>query len=84
MSTRRAFRRSSGLAPRLPALERSVFRHARPTSVIVTTPNVEHNVRYEFLPAGAMRHRDHRLEWTRAQFHTWVDATAERYGYLEF
>ena len=28
-----------------------------------------------------MRHRDHRLEWTRAKFHTWVVATAERYGY---
>ena len=58
-----------------------MFRHAQPTSAIVTTPNVEHNVRYEFLPAGAMRHRDHRLEWTRAKFHTWVVATAERYGY---
>ena len=32
--------------PRLPALERSVFGAARPTTVVVTTPNVEHNVRY--------------------------------------
>ena len=31
---------------RLPALERAVFGHARPTTVIVTTPNVEYNVRY--------------------------------------
>ena len=37
---------------RLPALERNVFGHARPTSVIVTTPNAEFNVRYEFLDAG--------------------------------
>ena len=67
--------------PRLPALERTVFGHARPTSVVVTTPNVEYNVRYQFLPAGAPRHRDHRFEWTRAQFRTWADAAAATYGY---
>lgn len=66
---------------RLPALERSVFRHAHPTSVIVTTPNAEYNVRYDQLAAGAMRHRDHRFEWTRAQFRTWAEATAGEYGY---
>ena len=41
--------------------------HAAPGTVVVTTPNVEYNVRYEALPAGAMRHRDHRFEWTRAR-----------------
>jgi len=66
---------------RLPALERSVFRHAHPTSVIVTTPNAEYNVRYDQLAPGAMRHRDHRFEWTRAQFRTWAEATAGEYGY---
>ncbi len=50
--------------PRLAALERTVFGHARPGTVIVTTPNVEHNVRFEALPAGTLRHRDHRFEWT--------------------
>jgi predicted kinase len=39
--------------PRLPALVRSVFAHARPTSVLITTPNAEHNVRYAHLPAGS-------------------------------
>ena len=53
--------------PRLEALERTVFGHAAPGTVIVTTPNAEHNVRFETLPAGAMRHRDHRFEWTRAR-----------------
>lgn len=67
--------------PRLPALVRSVFAHARPTSVVVTTPNVEHNVRYEFLPAGAMRHADHRFEWTRMEFRSWADAVASEHGY---
>jgi len=67
--------------PRLPALVRSVFHHARPTSVLVTTPNAEHNVRYPALPAGAMRHRDHRFEWTRRQFQDWAQATAASHGY---
>ncbi len=66
---------------RLPALERSVFAHARPGSVLVTTPNAEHNVRFTSLPAGAMRHRDHRFEWTRAQFRAWAGATAATHGY---
>lgn len=66
---------------RLPALERSVFAHARPTSVLVTTPNVEHNVRYPSIPAGGMRHRDHRFEWTRREFQEWAGATATSYGY---
>jgi len=67
--------------PRLPALERTVFGAARPGSVVVTTPNVEHNVRYPHLPAGTMRHRDHRFEWTRQQFRAWADGVAAMYGY---
>jgi len=67
--------------PRLGALERAVFGHAAPTTVIVTTPNVEHNVRFETLPAGAMRHRDHRFEWTRAEFRAWADHVAGEHGY---
>jgi 3' terminal RNA ribose 2'-O-methyltransferase Hen1 len=66
---------------RLPALERTVFAHARPSTVVVTTPNVEHNVRFPGLPAGAMRHRDHRFEWTRAQFRGWADRVAAAHGY---
>ncbi|SEG07614.1 3' terminal RNA ribose 2'-O-methyltransferase Hen1 [Actinacidiphila yanglinensis] len=67
--------------PRLPALEYAVFGSARPRRVIVTTPNVEYNVRWESLPAGHVRHADHRFEWTRAQFGTWAGEVAERYGY---
>jgi len=66
---------------RLPALERTVFADAAPGTVIVTTPNVEHNVRYENLVAGTMRHRDHRFEWTRAEFTDWASGVAGRYGY---
>ena len=55
--------------------------NARPGVVVVTTPNVEHNVRYAGLPAGAMRHHDHRFEWTRAQFRAWSGAVAAAHGY---
>jgi 3' terminal RNA ribose 2'-O-methyltransferase Hen1 len=67
--------------PRLAALQRVVFGHARPGTVVVTTPNVEYNVRYPGLAAGSMRHRDHRFEWTRAQFRSWADAVAAGHGY---
>ena len=53
---------------RLGQLRAVVFAHARPRTVVVTTPNVEYNVRFETLPAGQLRHRDHRFEWTRAEF----------------
>ncbi|MEU7903699.1 3' terminal RNA ribose 2'-O-methyltransferase Hen1 [Actinoplanes sp. NPDC049118] len=64
---------------RLPALESSVFGHANPATVIVTTPNVEYNVLYEGLTG--MRHSDHRFEWTRAEFQDWAERTAAGHGY---
>ncbi len=67
--------------PRLAALGQAVFGHARPAHVIVTTPNVEYNVRYEGIPSGGSRHGDHRFEWTRAEFAHWANAVAARYGY---
>jgi 3' terminal RNA ribose 2'-O-methyltransferase Hen1 len=67
--------------PRLAELERSVFGHDAPGTVIVTTPNAEHNVRFETLPSGMMRHRDHRFEWTRQQFREWAARVAATYGY---
>jgi len=71
--------------PRLPALEYAVFGAARPRTVLVTTPNVEYNVRWESLPAGHVRHGDHRFEWTREEFGAWARAVAERHGYgVEF
>jgi 3' terminal RNA ribose 2'-O-methyltransferase Hen1 len=67
--------------PRLPALAYAVFGSARPRIVLVTTPNVEYNVRYETLEQGHMRHHDHRFEWSRADFAAWAESTAETYGY---
>ena len=67
--------------PRLPALEDAVFGHARPGTVVVTTPNVEYNVRYEGLGPDRFRHADHRFEWTRVEFAAWVERVAAAHGY---
>jgi 2-polyprenyl-3-methyl-5-hydroxy-6-metoxy-1,4-benzoquinol methylase len=66
---------------RLSALEHAVFRAAHPRAVVVTTPNVEFNVRYETLEAGRFRHSDHRFEWTRAEFQAWAGRVAAAHGY---
>ena len=68
-------------APRLSAFERVVFRHARPQTVIITTPNSEYNVMWPTLPAGKMRHPDHRFEWSRDEFKTWCEAICSRFKY---
>jgi 3' terminal RNA ribose 2'-O-methyltransferase Hen1 len=67
--------------PRLGALEQTVFGAARPGAVVVTTPNVEYNVRFTDLHPGAMRHPDHRFEWTRPQFRDWAAGVAGRRNY---
>lgn len=67
--------------PRLASLERNVFEFAKPGTVIVTTPNLEYNAKWETLPAGKFRHADHRFEWTRQEFQGWAGSVAERFGY---
>lgn len=66
---------------RLNAFERCLFEFARPLTVVMTTPNIEYNVKFEDLPAGKLRHKDHRFEWTRAQFQAWAHSVSERFGY---
>jgi 3' terminal RNA ribose 2'-O-methyltransferase Hen1 len=66
---------------RLAALERVLFEFARPQHVVITTPNREYNVLFPTLPAGKLRHGDHRFEWTRAEFTSWAEANAARFGY---
>src|SRR6266567_3989878 len=66
---------------RLAAFERVLFEFAKPGTVVVTTPNAEYNVKFETLPAGKFRHKDHRFEWTRAEFQAWAAGVAERFGY---
>jgi 3' terminal RNA ribose 2'-O-methyltransferase Hen1 len=66
---------------RLAAFERALFEFARPGVVIVTTPNREYNAKFDNLPAGKLRHRDHRFEWTRAEFQDWANRAAGAHGY---
>lgn len=68
-------------AMRLAAFERVLFEFAKPRVVVLTTPNAEYNVKWESLPAGRFRHRDHRFEWTRDEFQQWAGTICDRFGY---
>jgi 3' terminal RNA ribose 2'-O-methyltransferase Hen1 len=65
---------------RLDIFAQAVFGCAHPGTVVITTPNKEYNVHYG-LDESALRHSDHRFEWTRAEFNEWVISTGTKYGY---
>ena len=67
--------------PRLAAFERVLFEFAKPPVVVLTTPNKEYNANYGLLSEGALRHGDHRFEWTREEFKSWANKTADKFGY---
>jgi 3' terminal RNA ribose 2'-O-methyltransferase Hen1 len=67
--------------PRLTSFERVLFEFARPRTVVLTTPNREYNAKWETLPAGKLRHGDHRFEWTRQEFQDWANRVADRFGF---
>ena len=67
--------------PRLAAFERALLEFAKPPVVVLTTPNKEYNVNYGLTDSEALRHNDHRFEWTRAEFRAWAVKTAETFGY---
>jgi len=53
----------------LSRLPEAIFGHISPQLVIMTTPNAEFNVL--FPNPTALRHPDHKFEWTRPQFADW-------------
>jgi 3' terminal RNA ribose 2'-O-methyltransferase Hen1 len=67
--------------PRLAVFARALFEFARPQTIALTTPNREYNPKFGTLPAGQFRHRDHRFEWTRAEFQEWAQGICARFGY---
>jgi 3' terminal RNA ribose 2'-O-methyltransferase Hen1 len=67
--------------PRLAAFERVLFEYAAPRAIVLTTPNREYNTLFAGMPAGRLRHTDHRFEWTRAEFAAWATTVATRFGY---
>ena len=72
------------LDPRhLSRLETNLFAHARPATVVVTTPNQEYNTLYG-LHEGERRDPDHRFEWNRRRFGTWAQRLARQHGYQVF
>ncbi|MBJ7291239.1 3' terminal RNA ribose 2'-O-methyltransferase Hen1 [Williamsia sp.] len=66
---------------RVPAVTANVFGSMRPGHIVLTTPNIEHNVRYPHLFDGGLRHADHRFEWTRDEFARWTRQVGDTYGY---
>ena len=58
-----------------------VFGHAGPSAVVLTTPNREYNVNFEYLGPTGLRHGDHRFEWTRDEFAAWAHGVGAEYGY---
>lgn len=66
---------------RLAAFQRVLFECARPETVVVTTPNREYNAKFPDLANGSLRHKDHRFEWTRAEFTDWAGRVAAAHGY---
>jgi small RNA 2'-O-methyltransferase len=65
---------------RLTDVEHAVFGSYCPRTVLVTTPNSEYNVIHG-MSERALRHPDHRFEWTRAKFRSWCFGVARRKGY---
>ncbi|HEU4417945.1 MAG TPA: 3' terminal RNA ribose 2'-O-methyltransferase Hen1, partial [Planctomycetota bacterium] len=65
---------------RLDLFTRNLLAFVDAPLTIVSTPNVEYNVRFPALAAGRFRHHDHRFEWTRAQFAAWAEGSAQQYG----
>ena len=66
---------------RLDAFEQALFGCARPTTIALTTPNRDYNATFANPRPDGLRHRDHRFEWTRAEFKAWAARIAETYGY---
>ena len=66
-------------AARLAAFERNLFGFAKPRTVVLTTPNLEYNAL--FTGMTGLRHKDHRFEWTRAEFGAWCERVGTAFGY---
>ncbi|MCK1992095.1 3' terminal RNA ribose 2'-O-methyltransferase Hen1 [Peribacillus muralis] len=57
---------------RLPKVMDTILQDYQPRALILTTPNREYNEVYDM--EDALRHNDHRFEWTRAEFQQWCTA----------
>lgn len=64
---------------RLPNIMKNIFKEYQPITLIVTTPNREYNTVYDM--NEAIRHKDHRFEWSREEFKSWCETWTEDFPY---
>ncbi|EAR91161.3 small RNA 2'-O-methyltransferase (macronuclear) [Tetrahymena thermophila SB210] len=63
-------------------IEQNLFGFLRPQFVIVTTPNSDFNVYFNFKEQGVLfRDKDHKFEWSQNQFQIWAQKVCQNYGY---
>jgi len=68
-------------AARLAAFERVLFEYAKPTNIVLTTPNTEYNCLFPTLPAGRLRHRESSLRVDTSRVQAMAEGIATRFGY---
>ncbi len=66
---------------RLESFEKSIFECSKFKYIILTTPNADYNINYKSLNKQNLRHSDHRFEWTKDEFKSWIDKICEKYKY---
>lgn len=64
----------------VPKFTCNVFGALLPRHVILTTPNKDFNLLFEF-KEDQMRHWDHKFEWTREEFKEYCDGVVSRFNY---
>lgn len=65
---------------RFPYFENVIFKYANPKTIIITTPNIEYNVKYD-MEKDSLRHKDHKFEWNREEFKQWCEHITSTYNY---
>lgn len=64
---------------RLPRVMDTILGSYKPQVLLITTPNAEYNPVYQM--EEGIRHKDHRFEWSRAEFAEWTYSLARNYAY---
>lgn len=66
----------------LPTLEQTVFGFANPNTVVITTPNIEYNLKLQGVIGSRFRSDEHKFEWTRTESQSWAHRVVSLYPYL--
>lgn len=60
-----------------------IFGQIQPSHVMITTPNQEFNVYFNF-KVGQMRHLDHKFEWNRLEFQQFCDSVVKKFNGYQY